>query len=143
MTPIPLPLDRRSKLYAVGMLLSIVCLSLLCEIAWPSRLAAAVVSLLSGILLWWRYLRRRPTSLIVEKDGRLCCMFANGHSLEVARILPGIIRPSLVSARLQGRAGEYCDLFVPGGSLPETAHWQLRRALVGLRPVQADERRGT
>jgi hypothetical protein len=143
MTTIPLPLDHRSKLYAAGLLLGIVCLSLLCEIALPWRLAAAAVLLLSGILLWWRYLRRRPASLIVEKDGRLSCMFANGHRLEVALILPGIIRPSLVSARLKGRAGEYCDLFVPGGSLPETAHWQLRRALVGLRPVQADERRGT
>jgi len=143
MTTIPLPLDYRSKLHAAGLLLGIVCLSLLCEIALPWRLAAATVLLLSGILLCWRYIRRRPTSLIVEKDGRLSCMCANGHRLEVARILPGIIRPSLVSARLEGRAGEYCDLFVPGGSLPETAHWRLRRALVGLRPVQAGERRGT
>jgi hypothetical protein len=143
MTTIPLPLDRLSKLYAAGLPLGLVCLSLMCQIALPWRLAAAAVLLLSGILLWWRYLRRRPASLIVEKDGRLCCMLANGHSLEVARILPGIIRPSLASARLEGRAGECCDLFVPGGSLPETAHWQLRRALVGLRPVQADERRGT
>ena len=143
MTTIPLPLDHRSKLYAAGLLLGILCLSLLCQIVLPWRLAAAGVLLLSGTLLWRRYLRRRPASLIVEKDGRLCCMFADGQRLEVDRILPGIIRPSLVSARLEGRAGECCELFVPGGSLPETAHWQLRRALVGLRPVQADERRGT
>jgi len=143
MTTIPLPLDRRSKMYAAGLLLGIVCLSILCQIALPWRLAAPALLLLSGILLWRRYLRRRPTSLIVEKDARLFCMFADGQRLEVARILPGIIRPSLVSARLEGRAGQCCDLFVPGGSLPETAHWQLRRALVGLRSVQPDEWRGT
>jgi hypothetical protein len=143
MTTIPLPLDHRSRLYAAGLLLGILCLSLLCRIALPWRLAAAGVLLLSGILLCRRYLRRRPASLIVENDGRLCCMFANGHSLEVARILPGFIRPSLVSARLEGPTGEYCELFVTGGSLPEAAHWRLRRALVGFQPVQADERRGT
>lgn len=143
MTTIPLPLDHRSTIYAAGLLLGILCLSLLCQIALPWRLAAAVALLMSGTLLWWRYLRRRPASLVVEKDGRLSCILANCERLEVARILPGIIRPSLVSARLEGRAGAYCDLFVPGGSLPETAHWQLRCALVGLRPVQAGERRGT
>jgi hypothetical protein len=142
MTTIPLPLGHRSHVYAVGLLLGVVWLSLLCEIELPWRLAGAAVLLLSGVLLWRRYLRRRPVSLVAEKDGRLCCFFADGHRLEVARILPGIIRPILVSARLEGRAGEYCNLFVPGGSLPETAHWQLRRALVGLRPVQSDEQRG-
>ena len=143
MTTIPLPVDLRSKMYAAGLLLGIVCLTLLCQIALPWRLAAAAALLLSGTLIWRRYLRRRPASLIAEKDGRLCCMLADGRRLEVARILPGIIRPSLVSARLEGGAGEYCDLYVPGGSLTETAHWQLRRALVGLRSVQTDERRGT
>jgi hypothetical protein len=143
MTTIPLPLDLRSKMYAAGLLLGIVCLTLLCQIALHWRLSAAALLLLSGTLIWRRYLRRRPASLIVENDGRLCCMFANGHSLEVARILPGIIRPSLVSARLEGRTGEYCELFIIAGSLPDTAHWRLRRALVGFRPVQADERRGT
>ena len=143
MTTIPLPLGRHIRVYAAGLLLCNACLVLLCQIAWPWRLAAAAGLVLSGALLWRRYLRRRPVSLTIETGGGLWCMLADGQRLEVGRVLPGVVRPCLLCARLEGRAGEYSDLFVPGGSLTESAHWQLRRALIGFRPFQSDERCGT
>ena len=143
MTTIPLPSSRGMQRYATGLLLLIVCLVFLCQIAWPWRAAAAVLSMLSGVWLWRRYLQRRPVSLTIEMGGVIRCMLADGQGLEVARMLIGIIRPGLLCARLEGRAGEYCDLLVPGGSLSESAHWQLRRALIRFRPAQPDDWRGT
>ena len=137
MTTIPLPLDRAVRLFGLGLPLCAAILVLFCQIAWPWRVAAAGVVVLSGALLWWRHLQRRPVSLTIETGGSLRCLLADGRSLEVVRVLPGIIRPSLLCSRLECGGGERCDLLVPGGSLPESAHWQLRRALIGFRPGQS------
>jgi len=142
MTTILLPLNRRTHLQATGLLLCVVCLILLCQIAWPWRLTAAGVSLLSGALLWWRHLQQRAASMAIGSSGELCCTLGNGQRFEVARILPGVIRPALVSTRLESPTGGHCNLFVPAHTLSETAHWQLRRALIEFRPHQVEERRG-
>ena len=99
--------------------------------------------IVSGAWLWRRYLQQRPVSLTIEAEGGLWCRLADGRRLDVSRILPGVIRPSLLCSRLVGTAGERCDLLIPGGSLPESAHWQVRRALIGFAPAQPSERRGT
>jgi len=142
MTTIPLPPNRRTHLQATGLLLFIVCLILMSQIVWSWRLTAAGVYLLSGALLWWRHLQQRPASMVIGSKGMLCCTLGNGQRFEVARILPGVIRPALVTARLESPAGKHCNLFVPAHTLSETAHWQLRRALIEFRPHQVDERRG-
>lgn len=142
MTTIPLPPNRRTLLQATGLLLCVICLILICQIVWSWRLTAAGVFLLSGALLWWRHLQQRPASIVIGPSGELCCTLGNGQSFEVAHILPGVIRPALVSTRLESPAGKYCNLFVPAHTLSDTAHWQLRRALIEFRPRQVDERRG-
>ena len=143
MQTIPLPMSHGVRLFGLGLPFCFGVLLLCCQIAWPWRLMAACVVMLSGALLWRRYLQRRPVSLTIETGGSLWCMLANGQRLDVAGVLPGIIRPCLLCSRLEGRAGERCDLLVPGGSLPESSHWRLRRALIGFRPAQPGERRGT
>ena len=143
MKTVSLPLSHGVCLFGLGLPCCAGVLLLSCQIAWPWRLTLAGLVVLSGALLWRRYLQRRPVSLTIEKGGSLWCMLANGRRLDVARVLPGIIRPSLLCCRLEGTAGERCDLLIPCGSVSESTHWQLRRALIGFRPAQLSGRRGT
>ena len=146
MTTIMLPLTRAMQWCGPALVLVTAGLVLLCPIVWPWRLLTAAAVLMLGASQWLRYLGRRPVSLSTGADGGMSCMLADGRTFEVSRILPGVIRPYLVSARLEGRAGERCDLLVPGAAVQATVHWQLRRALLGFRPDagpdRMDRRRG-
>ena len=143
MTTIPLPLSRSTGLFAAGLTLLVIALTLHSDIAWPWSLGAIVAMLVWSLTTWRRYIRRRPRHLIVETDGGLFCSLANDRGFAVVRVLPGIIQPSLVSARLDGGDGESADLFVPRDALPEEMHWRLRRALLGFRHTQAEDLLGT
>ena len=143
MHTIPLPLSRGLALSGPGLPFCAGALSFFCQIAWPWRLALACTVILAGALFWRRYLRRRPVSLTIDADGRLWCMLANGQRLDVARILPGIIRPCVLCCRLEGGVVKRCDLLIPGGSIPQSAHRAVRRAVIGFRPAQPADRRGT
>mgnify|MGYP001824880322 CR=1 FL=1 len=143
MQTIPLPLSRGLALSGPGLSYFAGVLIVFCQTAWPWRLALACTVILSGALFWRRYLRQRPVSLTIDKDGHLWCMLADGQRLDVERILPGIIRPCLLCCRLKGGAGKRCDLLIPGGSIPQSAHRAVRRAVIGFRPAQPADRRGT
>ena len=111
-----------------------VCLAVLaCPVVWPWRLFLALLVMLVGFWQWHRFLRRRPVAIGPPLDRGISCQLADGSSLTVRELRIGVLRPWLVSARLEGVAGERVDLFVPGRALPETAHWQLRRWLVRFR----------
>ena len=143
MTTIPLPLGRGTGLLAAGLPLLVVVLTLQSEIAWPWLPGAIMAVLAWSAIIWGRYLRRRPRHLTVETGGRLFCELADERRFAVTRVLPGTIQPTLVSVRLEGRDGEYADLFVPRDALNEEMHWRLRRALIGFRHAQADDLLGT
>ena len=140
---IALPLTGQTKVLGPGIIVSCAVLGLMCQSEWNWRLSATALVLLAGAGLWRRFLRQRPISLDVESDGRLSCTCADGRRFRVSRVLPGVIHPRLICARLVGEDGERRDLFVPGGDLPPTMHWQLRRRLVGFGASQSDSRRGT
>ena len=142
MHTIELPLDRRTRLLGPGVIAASAILVLLCGIAWPWRLSATLLVVVTGIWLWRRFLKQRPVSLNVEADGALACTRADGRVLAVSRVLTGITHPRLVCARLEGVAGDRCALFVPGGALTVMDHWRLRRALTGWHPTQSLMRRG-
>jgi len=143
MKTIPLPLSRGLALSGPGLPICAGVVILFCQIAWPWRLAVVGTVILAGALFWRRYLQRRPVKLTIDAAGSLWCVLANGQRLDVARILPGVIRPCLLCSRLVGEAGERCDLLIPGGSIPQSSHREVRRALIGFRPAQSAERRGT
>ncbi len=116
------------------LLIASVCLALLaCPVVWPWRLFLALLGMLLGVWQWHRFLRRRPVTVAARPDHGISCQLADGSSLTVRELRIGVLRPWLVSARLEGVAGERVDLFVPGRALPETAHWRLRRWLVRCR----------
>ncbi len=116
------------------LLIALVCLALLaCPIVWPWRLSLALSGMLLGVWQWHRFLRRRPVAVAPGLDRAISCQLADGSTLTVSELRIGVLSPWLVSARLEGVAGERVDLFVPGGALPETAHWQLRRWLIWFR----------
>jgi hypothetical protein len=142
-TMIDLPLSRRLMAYAALLMALIVGLILALQLAWPMKLTAVTVIALWGGWLWRRYLKRRPASLQIGADGDLRLLRSGGGQFAVTAVLPGIISPALVSARLTGNKGEYADLFVPASSLDRESHWRLRRALIGFRSPQVGERRGT
>jgi hypothetical protein len=152
MQAVQIPLG--SELRVGGPLLMIsVCLAVLaCPIVWPWRLFLALLGLLLGVWQWHRFLRRRPVAVAPGLDRGINCQLADGSTLTVSQLRIGVLRPWLVSARLEGQAGERVDLFVPGRALPETAHRQLRRWLIWFRASespagghdsQAGGRRGT
>ena len=116
------------------LLIGLACLALLaCPVAWPWRLILALLGVLLGVWQWHRFLRRRPVAIAPRLDRGISCELADGSKLTVREMRIGVLRPWLVSARLEGAAGERVDLFVPGRALPETAHWQLRRWLIRFR----------
>lgn len=98
----------------------------------PYRILASAVCLLVGVLLWRRYLRRRPAGLIGQDGGRLVCLARNGRRWPVTDVHTGIARPWLLSARITDASGPR-DLFVPGWALDRHDHWRLRRAIKGFR----------
>lgn len=140
---IDLPLSRQLTAYAALLMALIIGLILSLQLAWPMKLTAVTALVLWGGWLWRRYLNLRPASLEIGIDGDLRLLQAGGGQFAVTAVLPGIISPALVSARLTGRKGEHADLFVPASSLDRESHWRLRRALIGFRSPQVDERRGT
>jgi hypothetical protein len=140
---IDLPLSRQLMAYAALLMVIVIGLTLSLRLFWPVKLTAVAVLLLWGGWLWRRYLQRRPASLQIGIDGELRLVQAGGGQFAVTAVLPGVISPTLVSARLSGRKGEHADLFVPASSLDQELHWRLRRALIGFRPPQVVERRGT
>ena len=142
MTSISLPLGRGARLSGPAFILCLSGLVLFCQTALHWRLAVAGSIVVLGALLWSHNLRRRPVSLVIEAHGGVSCVLADGREFQVKRILPGIVRPWLLCGRLEGGAGESCDLFVPGGQPSVGAHWQLRRALTGFRVPQSQDRRG-
>jgi hypothetical protein len=137
MSIIPIPLGRSMRLGGPAFVLGVGALVLSCQFYWAWRLVAVSAVLAIGTLLWIRYLRRRPISMSIKPDGRIGCERADGCTFEVVRVLPGVVRPWLLSSRLLGGEGEVCDLFVPGRSLPESAHWQLRCALTRFRAAKS------
>lgn len=143
MTVIHLPLSRQLMVYAALLMVLIVVLVLFLRLAGPVKLSAVAVLILWGGWLWRRYLQYRPASLQVGIDGDLLLFQAGGGQFVVAAVLPGIITPALISARLSGHKGEHADLFVPASSLDEETHWHLRRALIGFRTPQVRDGRGT
>ena len=143
MTTFTLPLSACTKLIGPGLVAWSAALVLACRIDLSWRIAAASLVMLSGTWLWMSFLKCRPVSLSIATGGAISCTRADGQVIEVSRVLPGIIRPGLVCARLEAEPGCRCDLLVPGGALPEAAHWQLRRALTRFRPVHSNQRRGT
>ena len=143
MCTIDLPLSRQLVVYVALLMAIIIGLTLSLRLFWPVKLAAVAVLLLWGAWLWRRYLQRRPASLQIGIDGDLRLLQADGGQFVVTAVLPGVISPILVSARLSGREGEHADLFVPASSLDQELHWRLRRALIGFRPSQVAERHGT
>ena len=143
MTKINLRLSRQLIAYVVLLMALVIGLILSLQLAWPIKLTAVTVLALWGGWLWRRYLEHRPSSLQVGADGDLRLLQSGGGQFAVTAVLPGIISPALVSARLTGNQGEHADLFVPASSLDRESHWRLRRALIGFRSPQVDERRGT
>ena len=116
------------------LLIALACLVLFaCPILWPWQLLLALVGSLLGVWQWRRFLRRRPVAVVPGPNRGISCQLADGSTLTVSALRIGVLRPWLVSARLEGPAGERVDLFVPGRSLPENAHWQLRRWLIWFR----------
>ena len=143
MTVIHLPLSRQLMLYTALAMVLVIALVLFLQLAWPIKLGAVSVLILWGGWLWRRYLDRRPVSLQIGIDGDLHLLQADGRQFAVTDVLPGIISPALISARLSGQKGEHANLPVPGSSLDVETHWRLRRALVRFRPAQARDRLGT
>ena len=143
MTVIHLTLSRQLMVYAVLLMVLIIALVLFLRLAGPVKLSAVALLILWGGWLWRRYLQSRPARLQVGIDGDLLLIQAGGGQFVVAAVLPGIITPALISARLSGQKGEHADLFVPASSLDEETHWHLRRALIGFRPPQVRDGRGT
>jgi hypothetical protein len=120
------------------LLIVLVCFALLaCPIVWPWRLFLALIGTLLGVWQWHRFLRRRPVAVASGLDRGISCQLADGSTLTVSGLRIGVLRPCLVSARLEGVAGERVDLFVPGRALSEAAHWQLRRWLVRFRAADS------
>lgn len=143
MTTYTLLLDMRVKLIGPGIVAGVAGLIVFSRIAWPWQVVAILAVLLWGARLWWLFLKQRPVSLRFETGGALSCTRADGRTFDVIRVLPGIIHPGLLCARLEAGTREHCDLFVPAGTLTEAEHRQLRRALLGFRQGQSDELRGT
>lgn len=143
MRKIDLPLSRQLMAYVALLMVLIVGLTLSLRLGWPVKLTAVTVLVLWGGWLWRRYLERRPARLQIGIDGDLRLLQAGGGQFAVTAVLPGIISPTLVSARLSGHKGEHADLFVPASSLDQESHWRLRRALIGFQPPQLGERGGT
>ena len=129
--------------YAALLMVLIIGFTLSLRLGWSVKLTAVAVLLLWGGWLWRRYLHRRPARLQIGIDGGLRLLQAGGGEFPVTAVSPGVICPTLVSARLRGRKGEHADLFVPASLLDQELHWRLRRALIGFRPPQVVERRGT
>lgn len=140
---IDLPLSRQLTAYAALLMVLTIGLILSLQLGWAVKLTALTVLVLWGGWLWRRYLDRRPARLQIGVDGDLRLLQAGGGEFAVAAVLPGIISPAVISARLGGHKGEHADLFVPASSLDRESHWRLRRALIGFRPPQAGEHRGT
>ena len=138
-----LPLSRQLMVYAALLMALIIALVLFLQLAWPVKLGAVIVLVFCGGGLWRRYLVSRPISLRIGTNGDLQLFQAGGGQFAVAAVLPGIIAPALISARLSGHKGEHADLFVPASSLDAETHWRLRRAIVRFRPPQARDGRGT
>ena len=142
MITIALPMGGQTKFIGRAIVGASTLLVLSCPIAWPWRGMAALAILATGLLLWRSFLKRRPVGLVVAMDRGLTCLCADGRVLEITDVRPGVVRPALVCARLEAGPEGHCDLFVPGRGISRRVHWQLRRALIDFRAVQADARRG-
>ena len=137
MQSVQIPLGPELR-FGGPLLIVVVCLALLaCPVAWPWRLFLAMLGMLLGVWQWQHFLRRRPVAIEPPLDRGISCRLADGSSLTVRELRIGVLRPWLISARIEGVAGERVDLFVPGRALPETAHWQLRRWLVRFRAADS------
>lgn len=113
---------------------------LLPPIAWVPRLGAAIVIPLIGVLSWDRYRRHTPHALRLVNDHGLQVAHENLVWLDVANVRLGIVRPWLVTAILIDAEGTRWPLFVPSSAITESEHWQLRRMLIAMRPLNdADE----
>lgn len=151
MDNIQLPMTRCMHTGAWGLILTCGILILASDVDWPWRLSGFAALCCSGAWLWRRYLRLRPMVLHAAADHSLACTLADGRIVRVSRVRLGIVHPALVSARLRMVDGGSRDLFVPGWSVSQDAHWRLRRAMLGFRPAskgagaagQPSERRGT
>ena len=142
-TIIDLPLSRLLKA-CLALLMAFIIGAIFClRLDWAVKLASVTLVSVWGAWLWRRYLARRPARLQVGIDGEICLFRADGGQFAVTAVLPGIISPALVSARLSGHTGQFADLFVPASSLDEDSHWHLRRALIRFQPPEAGDRRGT
>ena len=135
MSTIELPLTRRMHRYAHLLLLTAAGMVLACPIAWVWRFGCAACVAVSWLVLWRRFRRQRPVSLQIHRNGGLSCRLASAQTWTVTGIRPGVIRPWLVSARLLGGPGQRCELFVLGTCVSDAQHRELRRALIGFRPV--------
>jgi hypothetical protein len=139
MRAIDLPLTRCMRFAAAGILLLGSGLVLFSRIQLPWRLACVGIILAGGQLLLQHYRRWRPVTLLVQSDGALCCVLADGRQIPVAHCQLGVVRPWLLSARLIGQRAECLELFVPGCALSRSVHWELRRALIGFRPAVSSD----
>ncbi len=139
MLTIELPLTRATWAAAVGLSLLGSGLVLLSRATLPWRLIWVVLLLTVAALGVQRFRRRRPVSLLVRPDGQLDCVLRDGRRVAITQCELGVVRPWLVSARLTAHGTGRLDLFVPGVVLSQTAHWELRRALIGFRPGAGSE----
>ncbi len=143
MTTICLPQDRQLDLYA-GLLVVLVCgLVALCPLSAGAKATGIAAIGLWAALLRRRYVLHRPVSLKADPDGGLLLTQADGRQYQVTGIFRGVVSPFLVSARLNGKQGEFSDLFVPSSAIDTETHWQLRRMLIGFKPAHTADRRGT
>ena len=139
MLAIELPLTRATWVVAVGLSLLGSGLVLLSRATLPWRLIWVVLLLTVAALVVQRFRRRCPVSLLVRPDGQLACVLRDGRRVAITQCELGVVRPWLVSARLTAHGAGRLDLFVPGVVLSQTAHWELRRALIGFRPGAGSE----
>jgi hypothetical protein len=115
-----------------------------------ARVLMAVIVGSIAWLLWRRYQRLRPTILHLHGRGRMDCSVRDCGVIGVSEVRVGLVTPWLLSATLRTRDGVLRHLFVPGCSVSEHEHWQLRRFVLAWHgPDEADDgfqsgrRRGT
>ena len=138
MQSIHLPLSPVVRMVFAGVIVAASALVSVSQIAPAWRVVSLAILLPTGWGLWCRYRAWRPNSLRFDTDTSIICTLSSGRTVRVQQVLLGVVKPSLVCARLVGRDGESLDLFVTATCIDSESHWQLRRALTAWRPPPGD-----